>query len=381
VSVDAARAIAPIFDAGRLKLARQARGLLKTQLAQKVQVTPAAIGQFESGTVKPSASTLAQLAFALGFPIEFFAHTGESAQVPTISDTFFRSLRSARQTERQQAVAHATLVWEVVRKLEEKVRLPDLDLPTDLHVTETTPLDAIEGVAGDLRKRWDVKQGPIPHVIRMLELHGIVVTRYWSGSERLDAFSCPFPERPIIVLGDDKGQFDRSRFDGVHELGHLVMHPDPQPGDRTLENQAQRFAAAFLMPRDEIIDELPRRRVNWIEVVTLKRTWGVSIQALLYRARTLGTLDANAYENAMKTMSRRGWRRIEPGYLGRPERPQMLSKAIEALTIAGFTMKEVVELTRLSETMLEVILGVEREEIPEIGTQLAGEAPDSEPSA
>lgn len=371
MSVDAARAIAPIFDPARLKLAREAKGLLKSQLADLVSVTPAAIGQFESGTVKPSASTLAQLALALGFPLEFFAYTGEPRQAPTISETFFRSLRSARQTERQKAVAHATLVWDVVRKLEERVRFPDLDLPADLHINSETRLEEIEDVSDELRRRWQLKPGPVPNVIRLLELHGIVVTRYRSGSERVDAFSCPFPERPIVVLGDDKGQFDRSRFDAAHELGHLVMHPDPQPGDRTLENQAQRFAAAFLMPRAEITDALPRGRVNWIDLVTLKRTWGVSIQALLYRARTLGTLNESAYENAMKTMSRRGWRRTEPGSLGRPERPQMLSKAVQALASAGFTTNDLVMLTRLSKPTLKVILGVEQEDVPEIAAELA----------
>jgi Zn-dependent peptidase ImmA (M78 family)/DNA-binding XRE family transcriptional regulator len=370
VSANSARAIAPIFDAARLKLARQARGLLKSQLAELVHVSPAAIGQFESGTAKPSANTLAQLALTLAFPVEFFAYTGEQAQVPAISDTFFRSLRSARQSERQQAVAHAALVWEVVRKLEERVLLPEVDLPPDLHVTGATPDDEIEEIATEVRQRWQLKQGPVPHMIRLLELHGIVVTRYRTGSERLDAFSCLFPERPVVVLGDDKGQFDRSRFDGGHELGHLVMHPDPQPGDRVLENQAHRFAAAFLMPRAQILDALPRGRVDWMEMVTLKRTWGVAIQALLYRARTLGTLDENAYTNAMKVMSRRGWRRNEPGYLGPPEQPQMLSKAIEALENTGFTMSDLVQLTRLNETTLNAILGVERQGAARIATHL-----------
>ena len=371
MSADAARSIAPIFDATRLKLARQARGLLKSRLAELVHVSPAAIGQFENGTAKPSANTLAQLALVLAFPVEFFAYTGEQRQVPTISDTFFRSLRSARQTDRQQAVAHAALVWEVVRKLEERVRFPEVDLPTDLHVRSTTTVEKIEEIATEVRQRWQLKPGPVPHVIRLLELHGVVVTRYHIGSERLDAFSCLFPERPVVVLSDDKGQFDRSRFDGGHERGHLVMHPDPQPGDRVLENQAHQFAAAFLMPRAQIIDVLPRGRVDWMELVTLKRTWGVAIQALLYRARTLETLDENAYTNAMKIMSRRGWRRKEPGYLAQPERPQMLSKAIEALATAGFTMSDLVQLTKLSEATLKAILGVEREEAPGIAARLA----------
>jgi Zn-dependent peptidase ImmA (M78 family)/DNA-binding XRE family transcriptional regulator len=357
VSVDAARAIAPIFDGQRLTLAREANGYLKSDLAREVDVTPAAIGQFESGVSKPSATTLAQLAMILGFPVEFFGFTGEHHPRPTIDGTFFRSLRSARQTERQKAVAHAALVWEVVRRLEDLVELPALNLPSDLHVTAKTPLEEIEDVAEQVRKRWDLAEGPVPHVVRHIELHGVVVTRCLVGSERVDAFSAPFPQRPIIVLGNDKGQFDRSRLDAAHEVGHLIMHPDPQPGDRTLENQANRFAAAFLLPRSAILDQLPRGRVNWMHMVTLKREWGVSVQALLYRARTLGTLDDVSYENAMKTMSRRGWRKNEPGYLGPPEQPTLLTKALEALAATGFTLADLSGLTHLSEATLRVIVG------------------------
>lgn len=112
-----------------------------------------------------------------------------------------------------------------MRKLDQRVVFPTLDLPIDLDVTATTDLENIEEVAAAVRERWRVEPGPVPSVIRLLELHGVVVTRYLTGSERLDAFSIPFPaERPIVVLGDDKGHFDRSRFDAAHELGHLVMH-------------------------------------------------------------------------------------------------------------------------------------------------------------
>ena len=355
---DEARAVAPIFDPARLKLARESRGILKSRLAHLVDISPAAIGQFESGTAKPSAATLGHLALALDYPPAFFAFTGESRTAPTISDTFFRSLRSARQAELLKAVAHATLVHEVVVKLEERVKFPSLDLPTDLHVTASTTTDEIEEIVGLLRERWELPNGPVAHVVLLLELHGVVVTRYRSGSDRVDAFSQPFGDRPIVVLGDDKGAADRSRLDAAHELGHLTMHPDPQPGDRTLENQANAFAAAFLMPRAEIIDTLPRRRIDWIEMVRLKRTWGVSIQALLYRARELGTLEAATYTNAMKTVSRRGWRKLEPGSLGDPEQPQMLAKAVAALATVGVGLSDLAPMMKLSEPSLRQILGI-----------------------
>jgi Zn-dependent peptidase ImmA (M78 family) len=38
------------------------------------------------------------------------------------------------------------------------------------------------------------------------------------------------------------------RFTCAHELGHLLMHPSPLPGDRQQEREADQFAAEFLTP-------------------------------------------------------------------------------------------------------------------------------------
>jgi hypothetical protein len=63
----------------------------------------------------------------------------------------------------------------------------------------------------------------------------------------------------------------------------------------------------------------------------LKEQWGVSMQALLYRARRLGRLGDVSYRNAMTTISARGWRRDEPGLITAIEQPSLLPKAVELL--------------------------------------------------
>jgi Zn-dependent peptidase ImmA (M78 family)/DNA-binding XRE family transcriptional regulator len=357
MSFDSAEAIAPIFDPARLRLARETAGLKQSQLATLLELSSAAVSQFESGVAKPSAATLRRLSMLLEFPAEFFAQSNDPDDSLDVSTTFFRSLRSTKQVDRQRAVAHAALVWIVVRSLEQKVRLPELRLPDDLHVAVDADQDEIEGVAAELRKRWDLPEGPVPHVVRLLEMHGIIVTRFRTDTHEIDAFSRPFPARPVVVLGDDKGDLPRSRLDAAHELGHLVMHPDPEPDNRVLERQAHAFAAALLMPRNLIYDSLPRDRVDWKHMVDLKRTWGVSIAALLYHARALGTLDRTRYESAMKMMSRKGWRTREPGYLGDPERPALLKKAVTKLESAGFTTEDLLQLTRLSEKRFNDVIG------------------------
>jgi Zn-dependent peptidase ImmA (M78 family) len=104
------------------------------------------------------------------------------------------------------------------------------------------------------------------------------------------------------MLSPDRDDRARLRFDSAHELGHLVLHADPEPGNRTLERQADAFAGALLMPRDEILEELPRRW-DFRTFAALKRRWGVSLAALLHRARELGRLTENSYRWAVTTLS------------------------------------------------------------------------------
>jgi Zn-dependent peptidase ImmA (M78 family) len=66
--------------------------------------------------------------------------------------------------------------------------------------------------------------------------------RDYRSSHRVDAFSVPFPDRPVVVLSSVKGKHDRSRFDAAHELGHLVMHNNVTDTSKEIEAQAHRFA-------------------------------------------------------------------------------------------------------------------------------------------
>ena len=152
---------------------------------------------------------------------------------------------------------------------------------------------------------------------------GVVVIRMPLGSADVDAFSLPFADHPVIVLGSEKDDRARSRFDSAHELAHLVMHGEQIWGMKEVEKQANQFSAAFLMPADQISNQLPQT-VDWPTLFELKGQWQVSLAALLMRARVLGRMSESTYLTAVKAASARGWRRREPVPLGSPERPSTL---------------------------------------------------------
>lgn len=343
-----ARDVVPIFDAKRLRVAREVRGLRQNELARLLGVQPASVSQYEHGHSRPSAPTLTAMALALHFPVSFFARTDERDE----PHSFFRSLRSTSVRDRKQAEATTELLYQLTLALENHVHLTDVDLPTVPLSAQVTPVNA----AREVRRRWQVLPGPIKNMVRLMEQHGIVVARTLRGSEKVDAFSRPFHPRPIAVLAADKKDRARSRFDAAHELGHLVMHQhDPGP-IQEVEDEAHAFAAEFLMPADEIRRQLPAR-LDWDRLVKLKFFWGTSIKSLLMRARTLDVIPEGAYVRAMKLYSSRGWSKGEPGDLGAPEMPRLLQKAVELLYESGLSSTQLAEEAKLTGAEVERLLG------------------------
>ena len=254
---------------------------------------------------------------ALGVPAQFF-----SLPLTETHDGFFRSLRRTSVTHRRRARALA----HIAHDLAVTAGHPDCRrsaYPRYPSPAWQAPDGELEEAARQVRQAFGLPRGPVPNVAETLEKHGILVIRLPLDTADVDAFSLPFHDRPVVVLGTDKNDRARSRFDGAHELGHLVVHGDQIWGVKEVEHQAHAFAAAFLMPADDIRDELPDR-ADWPVLFQLKQKWQVSLAALLMRARTLGRMSENNYLTAVKAASARGWRRIEPVPLGRPEQPTCL---------------------------------------------------------
>jgi len=331
----------PLVSADRLRLARETRGWTQRVLVEKMaehghSVTPAALSQLELGRSTPSGKTLLAIAEATGFPLEYFVRRHADAEV----QGFFRSLRSAPARERRWAIAQAHLLHDFVRVVEHHIELPELAVP-HMTISSSDP-DEMEDVSIKVRRSWGLGVEPIQNVVRTLERHGVMTTRLSLGRHDLDAFSVWFADRPVVALGADKGSTARSRFDAAHELGHGILHDASDIGTQQAEAEANQFAATFLMPATSIRSYLSAS-VNWRTLMDVKAAWGVSLGALLMRARDLSVLSPQRYISAMKYMSARGWRKSEPGdrALGSPEQPQLIGAALRQISRSGLELADI----------------------------------------
>lgn len=328
--------VAALFDGARLTLARHLAGLRKSELAGLVGKSATAVAAWESGAKRPTAAAVAQLALALAVEPGFFAMRPDDV-ARLSSPPHFRSLRSTSQLARDQAFAYGQMAVDIASSMERHVEFPVIDMPSFPVPFDDVDSDEPERAARRVRERWGLETKPAGHLVRLLENHGVLVVFSPPQAASVDAYSFDSHLRPVVVLNPIKRDYYRQRFDVAHELGHLIMHSDAEPGGRIVEDQAHRFAGELLMPAEQIRPLLPTAMGSgaWRTLARLKEQWGVSMQALLYRARWLGQLSDVSYRNAMATISARGWRREEPGLVEAIEQPSLLARAVELLGHEG----------------------------------------------
>ena len=108
---------------------RRLRGLRRTELAALVDVTPAAISQFERGQTRPTVPLVAAMSLWRSQFRPSSSRWGGRLQPGSASSPHFRSLRTTSQLQRDRALAFAELAADVLSALEQKVELPQPLLP------------------------------------------------------------------------------------------------------------------------------------------------------------------------------------------------------------------------------------------------------------
>jgi len=165
---------------------------------------------------------------------------------------------------------------------------------------------------------------------RVLEAAGVVVIPFDFDNAKISGSSLwgGAPEAPVVFF-NARDPVDRVRLTLAHELAHLILHSSGHIKEDA-EIEANLFAGEFLMPAHTIAPELAGT-FRLERAAALKSLWGVSIQALARRAKTLGFLSPENYRSVQIKLSSAGMRRVEPacGLEATRESPRLLSLLLE----------------------------------------------------
>ena len=293
----------------RLKLARAAAGFSLRDLSAAMDglVTAQAIGKYERNEAQPGSQVLIALSKALDVPVDYLV--GDDGLTLEAVDFRKKSITSAK--EEAQVAAQALHLLERYLMVEELLGLSSSNwsMPEGAPYLARDLVDA-ESAALHLREAWGLGLDPIPNLVELLEEQGIKILGVRLAN--VDGLMARVGRAgktsvPVIVLNNQVWG-ERQRFTLAHELGHLMLDVSNGLDE---ESAAQRFASGLLMPTDSLCAEVGKHRtsIGWAELFELKKLFGVSVQAVVYRCQELGIFPKKLAQSLWREISKQGWRK------------------------------------------------------------------------
>lgn len=298
-----------IIFSKRLEQARKMRGLSLRALAEQMQgtVTAAALHKYETAQMLPGSAALIAIASALRQSVDYFFRP------PTVELEKIEFRKRSKLTVKQKVEVQEQARDFFERYLEvERLLGMDTEFANPLAgITIRKPED-IEPAANKLREEWKLGLSPLPNVLELLEDHQIKVFEL-AAPESFDGLSGLAGKIPVVVV-NKRVPSDRKRLTALHELGHLLLKFADGFTAIEIEKLCHRFAGALLMPKEVFIEEFggKRDKITVNELCDLKKHYGISIAAIMARAKNLGLVTDVFYVRFNIMLNAKHWRQVEP---------------------------------------------------------------------
>lgn len=317
----------------RLREARIACGKTIKEVSEAIGVSAQVLSMYELGRCNLSAEVFYRLKNEYTLPIKYY--TKPYQENVNRSQTFFRSFSSATKSKRE--IAFIQSEWftkEIIFPLEEKIKFPPVDeffsrIKKSLAVEKKKKRN-VDSLSKIIRREWGLGLGPISNLTRVLEKKGVIIVKM-DLDDAIDGFSYWYQKRPFIIINKNNNAF-RLRMSIAHELCHLFFHEadDVEKNLKELEAEAKYFASAFLMPDSSFAKDVYSTSLE--QLLYLKPKWMVSVQAMIMRCNQLDLITEDRMLYLQKQISRKRWRKFEPGDNDYdPETPVLLQQAIRLL--------------------------------------------------
>lgn len=293
----------------RLRSARIAAGLstraLADRLREQVKLSHATLANYERGDTQPGMDVVSAIASELDRPLQWFLQRG-------------LALRNVRYRHRKSLVTQTACVqfefaaqtWlDAYTFVEERVGEPLARARK--HKVEDVEGRTPEQKAKSVRKMLGLDDNdPIYSVPSTLEAFGIRVIEV-PTDEAIDGLAAMFGRERVTVLARGL-EGDRARLNAAHEFGHIVGGDvETEAEEADAHTKAFEFGACLLMPSTVLKRAIERQ--SMVHLVEMKKLYGVSLAAMIYRAEKAGYLSPRDAKDIWIEFAKRGWRQKEPG--------------------------------------------------------------------
>jgi len=302
----------------RLAQARRMRGMSLRALAEATggKITYNALHRYELGQMMPGDDVLIAVADALDQSLDFFFRPA----TVKLQEIKFRKT-SGLGVKSEDAIREQALdFFERYHEIENILGL-SAEFKDPLGQMRVDKPEDTETAAEKIRKEWKLGEDALPSVVEVLESKGTKVYEI-EAPQHFNGFAGWTDGHPVIVLAKWLNcDIPRKRLTALHELGHILLRTRVDLSHKEMEHYCYRFAGAMLIPHKVFKADWGgfRHRVSLEELIDLKRRYGISIAAIMYRANDLGLVDKALYDHFQIVRKKKGWHQPgkEPGeYLG-----------------------------------------------------------------
>jgi len=333
----------------RLRSARVAAGLstraLAVRIERRVKLSHATLANYERGDTQPGMEVVSAIAAELNRPLQWFLQSG-------------LALKNVRYRRRKSLVTQTACVqfefaaqtWLDAYLFVEQ-RLGEPLSKVCKHKIEDVKGRTPDQKAKSVREMLSLgDDDPLYSVPKTLEAFGIRVIEV-PTAEAIDGIAAVFGRERVTVLkrGLDG---DRSRLNAAHEFGHIVFGDvEEETEDKQSHARAFEFGACLLMPSAVLKRAIERQ--SMVHLVDMKKQYGVSLAAMIYRAEKAGFLSPKVAKTIWIEFAKRRWRHSEPGRVA-PDRALRFEVLFErALSLKKVTWDDVSKQSGISVSELK----------------------------
>lgn len=335
------------FNHHMMVLARDSRGLTQSEMAELLGVGQGTVSKYEGGLSEPPMAFVEAISRLLRYQVDFFFESGRPYGMPPFH---YRKRKKLSAKALARIVAEMNIrrmhIAKFLRSFELKTNgfIPEID--RDEYIGKSRVPFSIEDIARHMREQWMIPSGPVPNMVELIEELGGIVIPCDFGSDLIDAMSQRIDGMPVLFFININSPADRMRHTLAHELGHMLLHTVSVKSDEEMEDEADAFAGAFLLPASEVRPQL--RRFDLRQLMNMKGYWKVSMAAIAVRADRLNLITPYQRKSFWMEMARLGYRKREPNEPAK-EAPTLLRRMVDFhVKKLGYSMSDMARLLHLT---------------------------------